>query len=78
MHLIQTLFPAPWRACPVWVGVYWTERIYPRMRIELMTADETEATAWLLKRTPKAARINGPDKWSLIAEACGRASGCFE
>jgi hypothetical protein len=60
LHIIQTLFPEPWRACPVWVGFSWSERSYPRMKLELMAADETEAAAWLRKRTPKTLKTDKP------------------
>lgn len=60
IHLLPSVFPEPWRACPVWFGMSWSERSYPRMRFELMAADESEATAWLRKRTPKAERIDQP------------------
>ena len=56
LHLIPTVFPEPWRACPVWLGIWWSERTYPRMKFELMAADETEAGAWLRKRIPKSLR----------------------
>lgn len=53
LHLVETEFPDSWRACPVWVGVISTARAYPRIRFELMAADENEAAQWLRRRTPK-------------------------
>lgn len=32
LHLIETEFPESWRACPIWAGVTWSERSYPKMR----------------------------------------------
>ena len=57
VHLTETRFPESWRACPVWVGTSWSERTYPRMRIELMAADENEAAGWVRRRTPKGASV---------------------
>ena len=81
LRLLRTWFPEPWRACPVWVGIYWSERSYPRMRFESMAADEREAEAWLRRRTPTAARIvqlgqvefrtagRADGRWSVSSEA---------
>ena len=60
LHLLQTVFPDPWRACPVWVGVTWSVRSYPRLEIELMPADEREAADWLRRRTPKRLHVDRP------------------
>jgi len=60
LHLIQTMFPEPWRACPVWMGVTWTARSYPRLKIELMAADDQEAADWLRRRTPKSLHMSEP------------------
>ena len=57
LHLIETEFPDSWRACPVWVGVSWSVRTYPRVRQELMAADENEAGLWLRRRTPKGMSV---------------------
>jgi hypothetical protein len=46
LHLVESMFPEQWRACPVWVGVTWSSRSFPRLKIELMAADEDEATEW--------------------------------
>ena len=41
LHLTQTTCSREsWRACPIWAGMSWSERTYPRMKIELMAADE--------------------------------------
>ena len=53
LHLVQTEFPDSWRACPVWVGVTSSVKAYPRIRFELMAADEKEATEWFRRQTPK-------------------------
>jgi len=53
LHLISSEFPDSWRACPVWVGVTWSAKTYPRLRSELMAADEKEAATWFRRRTPK-------------------------
>ncbi len=71
------MFPEPWRACPVWLGMSWTELSYPRMKIELMAADESEAAAWLRKRTPKAARINEPGQVEFDRRGVRTSSGVF-
>lgn len=54
------MFPEPWRACPVWVGVTWSVRSYPRPKIELMVADEQEAADWLRERAPKGTEVDRP------------------
>jgi hypothetical protein len=53
LHLVESMFPEPWRACPVWVGVSWHVHSFPRPKIELMAADTQEANEWLKRRTPK-------------------------
>lgn len=60
LHLVPTSFPEPWRACPVWVGVMWSVRNYPRPKIELMAANEREAAEWVRLRVPKATRVDQP------------------
>lgn len=77
LHLVQTSFPEPWRACPVWVGVSWNERSYPRLKIDLMAADESEATAWLRRRTPKASRIDGPGQVEFARRGIRASVGVF-
>jgi hypothetical protein len=47
LHVIETDFVEPWRACPLWVGVRWSERSHPRLSSELMAADAEEATSWI-------------------------------
>jgi len=60
VHLVQSVFPDPWRACPIWVGTTWSVRAYPRLKIELMAADEQEATEWLRRRLPKHVSVHLP------------------
>ena len=62
LHMKQTLFPDSWRACPIWVGIAWSERSYPRMKVDLMAADESEALAWLVRRVPAVARTDQPEQ----------------
>lgn len=59
LHLVTTEFPDSWRACPVWFGMSWSLRTYPRFRSELMAADEEEAALWLRRRTPKGQSLPG-------------------
>ena len=42
----------------MWVGVTWSVRSYPRLKLELMAADEQEAATWLRSKTPKDAVID--------------------
>ena len=51
LHLIEADFDEPWRACPLWVGVRWSEKSFPRIKTELMAADTDEATAWVRSHT---------------------------
>ena len=60
LHLVESLFPESWRACPVWVGVTWSIRSFPGLKIELMAADEDEATEWLRGRASKKLKVNRP------------------
>lgn len=62
LRLIQMVFPDPWRACPVWVGITWSVRSYPRMKAELMAADDEEAAAWLRRRVPRSIAVDRPDQ----------------
>jgi hypothetical protein len=59
LHLVTTEFPDSWRACPVWFGMSWSLKTYPRFRSELMAADEEEAALWLRRRTPKGHSLPG-------------------
>lgn len=77
LHVIQTLFPEPWRACPVWVGVTWSERSYPRLKIELMPADAEEAATWLRRRTPKTVEIAGPGQVEFHRRGVLASAGIF-
>lgn len=58
LHLIESMFPEPWRACPVRLGVTWSVRSYPRPKIELMAADDQEAADWLRRRVPKGTEVD--------------------
>lgn len=51
LHAIETDFMEPWRACPLWVGVRWSERSYPSLKVEVMAADTDEALAWIRTRS---------------------------
>ena len=57
LYLVTTEFPDSWRACPVWVGISWSTKTYPRFRSELMAADEREAAVWLRRRAPKGVSV---------------------
>lgn len=59
LHLIETEFPESWRACPIWAGVTWSERSYPKMKAELTAADDQEAADWLRRRAPRRAIDGG-------------------
>ncbi len=51
LHAIETDFMEPWRVCPLWVGVRWSERSYPSLKVEVMAADTDEALAWIRTRS---------------------------
>jgi hypothetical protein len=40
--------------------VTWSIRSFPGLKIELMAADEDEATEWLRGRAPKKLKVEGP------------------
>ena len=77
LHLPQTLFPEPWRACPVRVGVTWNVRSYPRLKIELMAADEQEAADWLRRRTPKGVDVDRRDQVEFQRRGALASAGVF-
>lgn len=77
LHLITTMFPEPWRACPVRVGVTWSVRSYPRLRIELMAADEQEASDWLRRRTPKGMEVEARDQVEFLRRGVLASAGVF-
>jgi hypothetical protein len=60
LSLVESEFPEAWYACPVWMGLAWTEKSFPDPKIDLMAADEAEATTWLRRRTPKGIQIDHP------------------
>ncbi|MGA9161366.1 MAG: hypothetical protein WB297_10970 [Actinomycetota bacterium] len=47
------------------------------MKFELMAADESEAAVWLRKRTPKAARIEGPGQVEFDRRGVRTSVGVF-
>jgi hypothetical protein len=59
LHVIETDFVEPWRACPLWVGVRWSERSR-RLSTELMAADSGEARDWI-RTYSKSALDQRPD-----------------
>lgn len=77
LHVIQTMFPEPWRACPVRVGVTWSVRSYPRMKIELMAADEQEGIDWLRRRTPQNTDVGGRDQVEFERRGVISSAGVF-
>lgn len=66
VHLVRTQFADSWWACPIWAGVSLSERTYPRIKAELMAADETEAFLWLRRRMPKAAHPVEPGQAEFV------------
>ena len=77
LHLIQTLFPEPWRACPVRVGVTWSARTYPKMKIELIAADDEEGSEWLWRRVPKKIDLAGQEQVVFERRGIGTSAGNF-
>lgn len=75
LHEIRTQFPEPWRACPVRVGVTWNVRTYPKMRIELMAADEEEGQAWLRRRVPRSVSLRGVEQVQFERRGVTAAAG---
>jgi hypothetical protein len=60
VHVIESLFPEPWRACPVWVGLIWNSRSFPSLQLELLAADEDDATSWLGSHVPRGVSVAKP------------------
>jgi hypothetical protein len=54
LHVIETDFLEPWRACPLWIGVRWSGQSFPRLSAHLLAADSEEAAAWVRRRSRKA------------------------
>lgn len=77
LHLVRSVFPEPWRACPVWVGVTWSERSYPRLKIDLRPADEQEAALWLRRRTPKGIEVKRPGQVQFDRRGILSSAGIF-
>jgi hypothetical protein len=47
------------------------------MKIDLMAADEAEASAWLRKRTPKAVTIEQPGQVEFLRRGVLTSAGVF-
>ena len=62
LHLEESLFPEPWRACPVWVGVTWSSRSFPKLQVELRAADDDDATDWLGNHVPNNVTVAKPEQ----------------
>ena len=54
LYVARKLFPEQWRACPIWVGVRWSQKPGAAPRLELMAMDLDEATAWVQARSKRA------------------------
>lgn len=77
LHLVRASFPEPWRAGPVWVGVRWSVRSYPRLKIELMAADEQGAADWLRQRVPKKLSLQSPGEIEFERRGVPTSVGVF-
>jgi hypothetical protein len=77
LHLLETMFPEPWRACPVRVGLTWSVRSYPLPKIELMAADEQEAVHWLRRRLPKGMEAEHRDQVEFLRRGVLSSAGIF-
>lgn len=77
LHVIETLFPEPWRACTVRVGVTWTARSYPKMKVELMAADEAEGAAWLRRRVPRSVDLENREQVEFDRKGVPSSAGIF-
>jgi hypothetical protein len=71
------MFPEPWRACPVRVGLTWSVRSYPLPKIELMAADEQEAVHWLRRRLPKGMEDQHRDQVEFLRRGVLSSAGIF-
>lgn len=76
-HLVRTELPDPWRACPVWVGVTWSLRSYPRLKLNLMAADDQGAVEWLRPRTPRESRLERPGQLEFERRGVPASAGIF-
>jgi hypothetical protein len=77
LHLVLGAFPDPWRACPMWIGLTWSETSYPEMKTQLLAADSGEAAAWLNRRTPKSVQAKEPGQHVFERRGIGTAVGVF-
>ena len=50
LHVSPIPFEAPWRACPLWLGIVWRES-KPSPELTPMAADDREAREWLASVT---------------------------
>lgn len=67
LHVVEVVFPDPWRACPIWVGVRWSRATYPRMRVRVVVADEGEAAEWFRRRARKTSVVTAESSFRLEA-----------
>lgn len=51
LHLAESQFAEPWRACPLWVGVRWSSEEGATLQSELLALDPDEAEAWVRERS---------------------------
>jgi hypothetical protein len=68
LHVRQLGFPEPWRACPLWVGVHWSDKEGQRPDIELLAMDSQEAELWA------SAHAKGAIEPGTDPELCFRAN----
>lgn len=77
LHLLEAMFPEPWRACPVRLGLTWSARSYPKMKIELMAADEKEAVDWLRRKTPRGTDVDQREQVEFLRRGVLASAGVF-
>lgn len=77
LHLVRSRFPDPWRACPLWAGLTWSSSSYPRMKLELMAADDGEAADWLRRRCPRTLDVKDPGQHVFDRREIQTAVGVF-
>ena len=51
LHIQEKQFLEPWRACPMWLGVRWSDAAGRGPRTELLALDSDEAARWVRKRS---------------------------
>jgi hypothetical protein len=57
LHFLECEVMEPWRACPLWVFVRWSETSYPRIAAELFAADPEEAAVRVRNRAKTASVV---------------------